>query len=83
MNRFFKGINDFVNLKNWVKVLLIPLTNYALKGVSEMLMGLIIGGVLMSLMFDFQQYGAHRLFFYPESKETREVFDLIQNADLD
>ena len=54
MNRFFKGINDFVNLKNLVKVLLIPLANYALKDVSEMLIGLIIGGVLMSLMFDFQ-----------------------------
>ena len=48
-----------------------------------MLIGLIIGGVLMSLIFDFQQYGIYRLFFYPESKETREVFDLIQKADLD
>jgi len=43
---------NYVNLNNWLKIILLPLSYYIFHDISELILGIIVGGVLMSLVFD-------------------------------
>jgi len=84
IKRGFVWCKNHLNSANVVKIVLLPITFYALQGKGyDLVVGIILGALLLQIANDIQKYGFKRLIFFPENVEVRTIFDLIQNHNLE
>jgi len=78
IGKSFHWCKNHLNSANIVKILFLPISYLLLKDLElDLLVGIILGALLMSIINDVNKYGLRRLIFFPENVEVRTIFNMI------